>query len=475
MITAVVLLIAGVPFAAPFPGQETEPFRVQARIAAATYYPGQATELTVGVVAGDERPEIRAPVVAEASVTPAGTSFRPISASAIGDLVAERNLYVARFRIIATRPGPLVVPPVVARLKERSGRSEPVRLTIARLPDDRPGEFLGGVGTFELTAEVSPATVRSGQEFEYRIGVKGTAARGMTENPLLGRFRKVPLGLRIEPLPSELVQDPPSRIFRFRVRPTKAGEATLPPVAITAFDPAIKRYVTRVTPGVPVRVLDLPKYNPATLSYATSSGSGDSVRGQLIGWAIGISSGLLAASIGALLLARRIRVRRGRAWLARRLLARLQCELEKVKDSADAGRRVTEGTAAYLRIIAGRPPGALTPLEAQHAIAESTGAQPLAARVERLIGLCDRAQFAESDSVLDELIAEARMLFGELEQLELREERAGEGLANELTGNTGRGSQGRPDGIDGVLNLPLRNASQESHRQLTTDTSVLRD
>ena len=70
------------------------------------------------------------------------------------------------------------------------------------------------------------------------------------------------------------MNSPPSRRFRYRIRPTRPGAASLPPVAVAAFDPQTARYVTRVTSSIPIRVVDVPKFDPSTLGYAPASGAG---------------------------------------------------------------------------------------------------------------------------------------------------------------------------------------------------------
>ena len=107
----------------------------------------------------------------------------------------------------------------------------------------------------------------SGQELDFRIKVTGPAAWGMTDRPDLGRYARLGLGLRIEPKPDETTDEPPVRTFVYRLRPTHAGEAVLPPVAIAAFDPSLSRYVTHVTAGVPIRVVAVPSFDPATFGY----------------------------------------------------------------------------------------------------------------------------------------------------------------------------------------------------------------
>ena len=173
-----------------------------------------------------------------------------------------------RFRVVPERAGTLEIPAVQVQLKGRSGRSQPKSVSIQTVPLlGRPAEFLGGVGRFELHAEASPKVVRVGQELDFRIKVTGPAAWGMTDRPDLGRYGRLGLGLRIEPKPDETTDEPPARTFVYRLRPTHAGEAVLPPVAIAAFDPSLSRYVTHVTAGVPIRVVAVPSFDPATIDY----------------------------------------------------------------------------------------------------------------------------------------------------------------------------------------------------------------
>src|SRR5512135_677599 len=252
----------------PASGQNGGPLAVQAQVAPGVRYVGQAIEVRVGVVAAGERPEVVPPKIAGADLTLAGTSFRPISASGIGNFVMERNQFLSRFRLVPHRAGTLEIPPFRARLGERTGASRSSRLSIEAPPlVSRPAEFLGGVGPFEVAAEASQTTLRAGQEFEFRIRLTGPGALGATRGPSLARFDRVPLGLRIEPLPAEAVAEPPSRVFRFRLRPTRAGEAVLPPVAVAAFDPTSNQYVTKVTAGVSIRVVTVPQFDPTSLDY----------------------------------------------------------------------------------------------------------------------------------------------------------------------------------------------------------------
>ena len=167
----------------------------------------------------------------------------------------------------------LRVPPVTVRLGERSGASSPLQVQVRNLPaPGRPATFLGGVGRLdELDAKARPATIRAGQDLEYRIRLIGPAARGSSRPPELAGFDQLPVGLKIEVLPAETVADPPSEVFRFRLRPTRAGEASLPPVAIAYFEPKLGQYLTKTTSSVPIKVIDVAAFDPQSLDYGSSS------------------------------------------------------------------------------------------------------------------------------------------------------------------------------------------------------------
>ena len=138
------------------------------QVASGAHYVGQGFELQVGIVGATQRPEVDRPAIDRADVWLIDKDLKPISVSGIGGMVAESNVFVSRFRVVARRPGTLEIPSIRARLGDRSGRSRPLRVSIRPVPaEGRPAEFLGGVGRFALSAEAVPAVVRVGQELEY--------------------------------------------------------------------------------------------------------------------------------------------------------------------------------------------------------------------------------------------------------------------------------------------------------------------
>ncbi len=411
-------------------GQEVDPeaMRVQVDVDGGVHYVGQGIELRVGVVASGIRPDVDPPVIAGADVWPIGTDLKPISVSGIGSVMAETNVFVSRFRIVPRRAGTLEVPSIRARLKDRIGRGRPVRVAVRPLPPEgRPPEFLGGVGRFALQAEATPRSVRVGQELDYRITVIGPAAWGMTGPPELKRLDKLKLGLRVEPRPVEVIHEPPSRTFAYRLRPTRPGEDVIPPVRIAAFDPSTSRYVTRASPSVPVRVVAVPSFDPATIPDLSRTGGSVAERLAAMGWWAGFGPAVLLLGAGAALVWVRRRARRagqlGGPAAARRFAARVARGLakpggstgtailpvsaggsraERPSDDPRAFDLAVEISAAFIRYLEigiGRPPGALTPVEAAEGVGQCTGSEELGMQAARIAARCDGVLYRDAPAL----------------------------------------------------------------------------
>ncbi len=387
-----------------------------------------------------------------------GTEFKPIATSGIGAVVAQQNLFLSRFRVVATRPGTLEIPAILAQIDGRSGRSQPRRLEIQPVPlEGRPAEFLGGVGQFTARAEAVPSVIRFGQELNYRITVTGPAAWGTTARPDLDRLRSQEAGLRVADEPDETTNEPPSRTFVYHIRPNRAGEIVLPPVPIAAFDPAVRRYVTRVTSSVSVRVVEVPSFNPATIEeLQTPTGPARSLWVEWTAWSL--SAVLLGGASVALARVRRRRQtgpRHGPA-AARAFALRLARTLRRASGcpghddsssrelAARAGasgyrcwvlaHRISEDLTRYLELGAGRPPGALTPIEARQGVVAVTGSDDLGSQAERLAADCDLALYGErnGDPTASDLLESARQLFQALGRVKLSRERGPEQPRREL-------------------------------------------
>ena len=373
-------------------GSETSPLTVLARIALGVHYAGEAIPIAVELVGGSRPIAIEPPRLKDGEIHQASESH---------------------FVLIPRRSGPLVVPAFTARSGSSLGRSKAIRLTVAAVPaGGRPAWFLGGVGMFEATASVEPASVRAGQAVEYRLSLTGPAAWGSTRAPdLSGWVARIP-GLRVEPLPSsEVAGELPTRTFRYRLRPTRAGKWTLPPVPVSAFDPKTGHYATRSAPGLPLEVTPLDRFDPATLDVRPRIKSRSIPAQPRPVWvAVAILAMLPAFTLAAWVWRRRA----GRIDDPGRFAQDLASRLDPNWDEALAATRITEGLAEYLRIASGRPSGALTPDETRAAILIRGNDPTLADRAGRLVEACDRARFGDGESEKGRLVIEAKTVLASL-------------------------------------------------------------
>ena len=79
----------------------------------------------------------------------------------------------------------------------------------------------------------------------------------------------------------------------------------------------------------------------------------------------------------------------------------------------EAAQKISENLTRYLELGSGRPPGALTPIEARQGVVEITGSDELGGQVEQLAAHCDRALYGEryGEPNALELLNSARQLF----------------------------------------------------------------
>ena len=398
-ILAAVLVIWEGPALREAPAFQDEPLTVVARVGSGDgpYWVGRGVDLSILVAARDQRPRLELPELQDARLWKVSASFQPIGSSAIGGSVSGENAFVTRLRLVAQSPGVLTVPSIIARLGDREGRTQPLRLTFKNPPiAGRPPGFLGGVGDFQIQAEVDQSRIRVGREAEYRVRVTGPAALGMASRPDLARLQALPIAPRVEAIAVDAVDEPPSRTFIYRIKPTEPGEVVLPPVSIASFDPRSETYMTRASRGVPLQVVAAPVFGAEDLEYAPPRPSRLRAILAAVGGLILAAAVVLGAAAAGLRLRRRwVKWGRTGGGAARRFAQEVAGRLDTESDDVRLARELMDALAEYARLGAGRPPGAMTPDEARAAVARASGSTALGERAAVLAARCDRVLFAE--------------------------------------------------------------------------------
>ena len=409
---------------------ETATLSVQAHVKGSTHFVGQGIEIRVGVVGSGVRPKLKAPRIFGREPTLIGQEFRQVASSGIGDVRFEQNLFISRYRLIPERAGVLTIPPFRASLDGSSGASRPVVLMIRALPiEGRPPGFLGGVGKLSIRVEPPPKSIRLGDSFEYQVELTGPGARGSVEPLDLSRLvERVGAG-GVHTLPEQQGDDPPSRTFRTRVRPERAGELVVPPLTVAWFDPDSEHYQVAVSEALRVRVEAVEAFDPAQLTAKPSldapSGPGMS-RNQKAVWTV-TASGLVLVLV---LVARRLWGRRSRlkSWTHGKLKKQGIPELIQNLEAAQASEvpeRVAESLRKLFQARFGRQEGEMTPQEVKRTLLEKLGDPLLAESFKNLAERADQGRFSTNSGDLENLRSLAIERLGRFEEGLTRPRRKG--------------------------------------------------
>ena len=374
-------------------------------VAQGVHYVGEAVPLTITVVAGNHRPEIKPPRIDGARMIAKDGEFRALGASAIGDHVLETNRYVYRYELVPTRAGTIRVGPFLIGSGARAVSTQPVGVRAVAPPlVGRPATWLGGVGPLNVALEARPASIRLGESVRLRVTLSGPGARGSVGDV---DWRAItapmqPARVRVEDVRS--IDEPPMREASVAVRPLKAGDYMLAPVRVSYFDPDSRTYQTRASRGVTVRVRATEAFEGSRVEYGAGADSAP------LRWAIAaLGSALIGACYGLLRMVKRRRRRVG----ARREVLRLREQVDKAQDEglSDA---VSSALIGALHVISGRPRGELTPQEVRAVLMETAADPELAAEGTEILVLCDRKRFGMLASDADELRRRATALLGVL-------------------------------------------------------------
>ncbi len=131
------------------------------------------------------------------------------------------------------------------------------QLRVLPLPLPKPQNFSGGVGQFQVTAELISPQPRTNDIGTLRITVTGTGNLKLIKAPIIlfpKDFDSYPAKV------TDNVQITPEGVtgnmqFDYNFVPKKVGNYTIPPVQLVYFDPNQKRYATAQTTPIALQIL----------------------------------------------------------------------------------------------------------------------------------------------------------------------------------------------------------------------------
>ena len=143
-----------------------------------------------------------------------------------------------------------------ATQKEVALSSEPSPVKILSVPvENRPANFTGAVGKFEVAAEATPLQAAVGDPITLKLKLSGSGNFERASAPALERnneWKTYKPTAKFEPEDSAGCSG--TKTFEQALVPERSGKLVIPALAFSYFDPESKQYVTRSTESLSIDV-----------------------------------------------------------------------------------------------------------------------------------------------------------------------------------------------------------------------------
>ncbi len=132
--------------------------------------------------------------------------------------------------------------------------STPIKIQVKPLPlEGRPADFSGAVGDFQVTARIENNAVLANQPFPLKIRFEGRGNAKLIDIPPF----QPPQGMELYDTQKDskfFGWGTSFKEFTLQLIPRQEGEYTIPPISASMFDPQTRKYITRATEALRVRV-----------------------------------------------------------------------------------------------------------------------------------------------------------------------------------------------------------------------------
>ncbi|MCA9263792.1 MAG: BatD family protein [Planctomycetales bacterium] len=152
--------------------------------------------------------------------------------------------------------------------------AQPVTVTIKDAPlAGRPAGFIGAVGAFTFSADVTPREAHVGDPLDLLIQVSGQGTFDRIRPPDLSAFPAVAKRFRIHEPVVESTEN--GREYRYRIRPLSAQVHEFPSLELAYFDVNGEQFVTVNTAAIPLSISEAERLSAADIIGASGSSSGE--------------------------------------------------------------------------------------------------------------------------------------------------------------------------------------------------------
>lgn len=132
--------------------------------------------------------------------------------------------------------------------------SPPLKINVKPIPTEgRPANYSGAVGGFQVSARVDDQNILSHQPFTFKIRFEGRGNAKLIDLPPF----QPPEGMEVYDTQKDakfFASGTSFKDFSVLMIPRREGEFTIPPMAVSIFDPQAKKFVTKATEPVRVNV-----------------------------------------------------------------------------------------------------------------------------------------------------------------------------------------------------------------------------
>lgn len=154
--------------------------------------------------------------------------------------------------------------------------SERIKINVKPLPvEGKPGDFSGAVGQFDVKALVDGNQFPVNQPFSLRVRFEGSGNAKLIELPPLN----LPKGIEIYDTKSDskfFRNSQSYKEFEVLIIPREEGDLEIPAMNFSLFDPRAKKYISRQTQAIRIKIVN----NPNAVAGASSSFTGSGGAGK---------------------------------------------------------------------------------------------------------------------------------------------------------------------------------------------------
>ena len=149
--------------------------------------------------------------------------------------------------------------------------TDPINVEILALPEeDKPLNFKGDVGSFNISGTIDKDTVEENQPITLRIAIKGKGNIKTISSPIIPEPSDVKFydSGSSENISKEDYVVQGEKIFEKMIIPKSEGKFTIGPIEYSYFDPALKRYIERRIQPMTINATVSEEEPPATMPFS---------------------------------------------------------------------------------------------------------------------------------------------------------------------------------------------------------------